>query len=489
MFRFLSPGITVQPTRAWQLLAIAAAVLLGGNLAETSAFESPLPTQTSPFLGSPQGWPLPAEPLRELPLPPTFIEPAEIILTDANVVTSDSASIAAPPQATYHAGYDNGLYLRVQNGSDLFELKNNLRSQFRVISFTPDDDQWTDQAGVVRPIEKRQNFDIERLRIVLSGHAYTPELKFFVQADGDTDSRHALYILDSWFAWQFSETFEVQCGKRKVPGTRNWLLGAFDTRMIDRSFANEFFRPSRTTGIWIVGDPNESLHYELMAGQGFNSEGLTPSEKGDDFAFAATLWWDCIGSYGHARPTDFEIHDELAVRVGASGVWSNEGTPGRQLEEADFLRLTDGTRLTDPNALAPGATVESFDVALIAIDAAFKYRGWSVNGEYFWRTVNDVKANLPVPNVGLQHGFYVEGGFFAIPQRLEFNSQYAYVSGKQGSTNSVATGLSYYPLETYFLKLGLDVTFIDGSPVNSTGSDILVGDSGVLVRTQFQAQY
>lgn len=411
------------------------------------------------------------------------------MVAESNVVWADAAALPAPGQAAGYIGYDNGIYARIKQGSDSFELKNNLRSQFRAISFTRNEDQWTDQAGVVRPIENRQNFDIERLRIVLLGHAFTPELKFFLQADGDTDSTHTVDILDGWFAWHFSDAFEVQCGKRKVPGTRNWLLGAFDTRMIDRAFANEFFRPSRTTGIWIIGDPSESWHYELMVGQGFNTEGLTPSETGDDFAFAGTLWWDCVGSYGPARPTDFEWHDDLAVRVGASAVHSNEGTPGRQLEEADFLRLTDGTRLTEPNALAPGATVQSFDVTLLAIDAAFKYRGWSANGEYFWRTVNDVKANLPVPGVGLQQGFYLEGGCFVIPQRLEFNSQVAYVTGKQGSTSSFATGLSYYPLEAYYLKLGLDVTFIDGSPVNSTGSDILVGDSGVLVRTQFQAQY
>ena len=88
---------------------------------------------------------------------------------------------------------------------------------------------------------------------------------------------------------------------------------------------------------------------------------------------------------------------------------SSEGTPGSQSVEADFLRLTDGTRLTDPGAFAPGATVEGFDVTLLAIDAAFKYRGWSANGEYFWRSVTNLKANLPVPEVGLQQGFYVEG--------------------------------------------------------------------------------
>ena len=395
----------------------------------------------------------------------------------------------APPPPAFSAGYDNGIFLRTKKGNDSFELKANVRTQFRHVSFSRNQESWTDNAGVVRPIQNREAFEIERARLILSGHAFAPQFKYFMQMDGDTDSRHDLSFLDCWFAWHFSDLLEIQFGKRKVPGTRNWMLGAFDTRLADRPFANEFFRPSRTTGIWFVGDPTASTHYELMVGQGYNTEGLTPSETGDGVAFAGTSWWNAVGDYGPARPTDFEIHDDLAVRVGSSWVSSVEGTPGRQLEEADFLRLTDGTRLTEPDALAPGATVQSFDVMLFAVDAAFKYRGWSANAEYFWRSVTDLKANLPVPPVGLQHGFYVEGGFFVLPQTFELNSQIAYVTGRLGSTMSYATGFSYYPLEAQSLKLTIDATFINGSPVDSTGADILVGDSGILVRTQLQAVF
>jgi hypothetical protein len=314
-------------------------------------------------------------------------------------------------------------------------------------------------------------------------------LKYLLQIDGDTDSGNVVSIIDGWIGWKFSDTLQMQLGKRKVPGTRNWLLGAFDTRLVDRAFANEFFRPSRTTGVWLVGDPSEAGHYELMVGQGYNTEGLTPAETNNDVAVAGSFWRDVLGAYGPGRPSDFEFHDELAVRVGSSLVYSAEGTPGIQSEEADFLRLTDGTRLTEPNALAPGATVTSFDVALAAVDAAFKYRGWSANGEYFWRSIEDVKANLPVPDLGLQQGFYVEGGCFIVPQEFEFNSQYAYVTSEFGTRDSYAAGFSYYPRRSQFLKLGVDVTYINGSPVNSTGSDILVGDHGVLVRGQWQAVF
>lgn len=393
------------------------------------------------------------------------------------------------PERVFDGGYDNGIFLKIQERDNSFELKTNFRSQFRVVSFSRNENQWTNSAGVTIPTENRRNFDIERLRLVFSGHAFTPELRYFLQMDGDSDGRSLMTVLDGWAGWRFSDRLEVQFGQRKLPGTRNWMLGAFDTRMVDRPFSNEFFRTGRTTGIWIIGDPDETTHYELAVAQGYNTESLTPPETGNDFAAAGTLWWDAIGSYGPARPTDFEWHDELAVRMGSSWVTSIEGTPGRQLEEADFLRLTDGTRVTEIGALAPGATVQSFNVTLVALDAAFKYQGWSVNAEYFWRSVTDLKADMPVPDVGLQHGGYVEGGFFVLPKKLELNSQFAFVTGKAGSRSSYATGFSYYPRESQYLKLALDATLIDGSPVNSTGIDILAGDDGCLVRAQCQVVY
>ena len=390
---------------------------------------------------------------------------------------------------TFEAGYDNGIFLKVRDGDDSFELKTNFRSQFRVVSFSRDEDSWTNSAGVTFPIEDRENFQLTRGRLIFSGHAFTPQFKFFLQLDANTETRDVVSVLDGWVAWHFSDTTQIQVGKRKVSAGRNWLLGAFDTRLAGRPIANEFFRPSRTTGVWLVGDPTNTTHYELMVGQGYNTEGLTTAETGNNFAAASSAWWDVIGNYGPARPMDFEIHDELAVRIGGSWVSSSEGTPGRQLEEADFLRLTDGTRLTDTGALAPGAKVESFDVTLLALDAAFKYRGWSANGEYFWRSVTNLKADLPVPEVGLQQGFYVEGGFFVLPQQLELNSQFGFVTGRAGSNTSYAAGFSYYPRKSQHLKLTIDTTFIDRSPTNSGGSNVIVGDDGVLVRAQWQAVF
>ena len=130
-----------------------------------------------------------------------------------------AASIYSPtdPRQAFDAGYDNGMFLRVKKNNDSFELKTNFRTQFRYVSFSRHDDTWTDNAGVVRPIEDRQNLELSRARLIFSGHALTPKLRYFMQMDGNTDSGTAVSLIDAWTAWQFSDSFQIQAGQRKVP--------------------------------------------------------------------------------------------------------------------------------------------------------------------------------------------------------------------------------------------------------------------------------
>ena len=88
-----------------------------------------------------------------------------------------------------------------------------------------------------------------------------------------------------------------------------------------------------------------------------------------------------------------------------------------------------------------------------------------------------------------QRGFYVEGGHFLIPQKLDVNVRYSQVSGLYGNASEYAAGFNWYPLDTRRMKVSFDATVLDGSPLQNTTSDILVGDSGTLLRTQVQAEF
>lgn len=392
----------------------------------------------------------------------------------------------------FFVDYDNGFVIRpFHPEKHPFELKINSWIQFRHHAFVRNVDSWTDNAGITRPVRNRNAWDIERGRLILSGYALDQRLTYFLQMDGDTDGGETVDFFDYWWGWEFSEHFQFRMGKSKVPASRQWLLSARNTRFVDRPMANDFFRPDRTTGLFGSGKIGELAYYQVMAGNGYRTANLPPSSTDNRISFAGTTYWDPFGDFGREL-VDYDFSETPLVRVGHSAVFSPQASlmTGTPLDEADFVRLADGTRLTEFGALAPGVTVSQFDVFLYGVDFAAKWQGWSFDTEVFFRWIEDIEGNGPLPRTSVfQWGYYVEGGRFLIEKKLDANLRYSQVSGVYGNASEYAIGCNWYPWDTTKLKLSFDTTYVTGSPLQNTASDILVGDDGVLFRTQFQAEY
>ncbi|NND95744.1 MAG: porin [Pirellulaceae bacterium] len=403
----------------------------------------------------------------------------------------DSGSDARVRKLDYYADYNKGFAIRPFDPSkNPFSLKTNFWVQFRHHAFAREDESWTDNAGVTRPVRSRNAFDLERARLVFSGFAIDPRLTYFLQLDGDTDGSHAVDFFDFWWGWKFSDRFRVQVGRRKVTGSRQWLLTARRTRFTERPMANDFFRPDRTVGIFGFGSFGDTGKYQLTFGNTHRTN--TPESRSDNrLMFAATSFFDPLGAYGNSI-VDEEVTDQTRVRLGHSVVYSQQR--GRRLgvpfDEANFVRLSDGTRLTQIGALSPGVTVSEFDLYSYGVDAAIKWNGWSMNAEYFARWIEQIEGDGPVPTTDLfQHGHYVEGGYFLVPKRFDVNGRYSQVGGEFGTRSEYAIGCNWYPLAKQAIKLSFDVTTLDGSPLQNTASNILAGDDGTLYRSQFQAEF
>lgn len=441
------------------------------------------------------------------PVPPVFVEGCgedggskkadtkKVPVVVNQKVTNDCGEDTSPKDFTLNfvVDYDKGFLIKpVDAKKSPFQLKTNAWIQFRHVGFVRDEDTWTDNSGTTRPIRNRNAFDIERARLVFSGFAHDPRLTYFLHLDGDTDGRHAVDFFDYWWAWKFSDALRVQFGKRKAPGSRQWLLGARDTRLSDRPIATDFFRPDRSLGIFATGEPSEGFFYEFMLGNGYRTANLNSAEINNKFAFAGTTRWEPNGKFGKSL-TDHECSNSPLIRFGHSFSWAaqqGQDTSGSPLRESGFVRLTDGTNLTQAGALTPGTTVSEFDVYLYAVDAAFKYQGWSVNSEVYFRWIQDLQGNGPLARTKIaQRGFFVEGGRVIVRDKVDWNVRYSQVSGPFGDTSEYGAGVNWYPLDTKKLKLTFDVTQVDGSPLNNTATEFLAGDSGTLFRTQFQAEF
>ena len=180
------------------------------------------------------------------------------------------------------------------------------------------------------------------------------------------------------------------------------------------------------------------------------------------------------------------------MRLGHSFIYAphTSDVRGIPLDESDFVRLTDGTRLTELGALTPGVTVTDFDIYFYSADIAFRWQGWSMNAEFYLRWIEQISGDghLDISDL-LQRGFYVEGGKFLVDRKLDFNVRYSQISGLFNNASEYAAGFNWYPLETQKVRITFDVTSLNRSPVQNTASDIWVGDDGTLLRTQFQAAY
>lgn len=395
-------------------------------------------------------------------------------------------------QLNYFADYDHGFVIRPFDEKKFpFELKINGWGQFRYHAFSRGVTSWTDNAGITRTVRNRDAFDIERARLMFSGHFIDPRLGYLVLLDGDTDGAHTVDFFYYYFRWQVSDSFELQLGKRKVPGTRQWLMSSRRTRLVDRPMSLDFFRPNLTVGLFGVGKLGETGHYEAMVGNGYFSSNAPNSSSDNELTFAFTNYFDPWGNFGE-QIADYQYSEQPLIRIGHSFVYSPQQgvVDGVPIDEADFIRLSDGTRLTEAGALAPGVTVNSFNVYLYGVDLAWKYRGWSVDSEVFLRWIQQIEANGALPRHQLfQHGFYVEGGKFLIPEVLDINARYSQVSGDYGTGREYGAGLNWYPLKTSRVKISLDAVKLENSPLQNTASDIMVGDTGTLIRSQFQAEF
>src|SRR5258708_23294347 len=139
-----------------------------------------------------------------------------------------------------------------------------------------------------------------------------------------------------------------------------------------------------------------------MVANGFNPLGTNPDQISSRMTFSGSAWMEPLGEFGPGY-SDFEWHEDPVVRWGGSLTYSPmEGQQGNpDLPENADIRLTNGTLLTQPGALAPGVTLNVYTAGLATIDLAVKHRGFSASGELYFRDLFSLAGNGPIPRHSL----------------------------------------------------------------------------------------
>lgn len=381
--------------------------------------------------------------------------------------------------AGFSSGYRRGFFIRSSDPNSPFHLRINGRMQFRYVGFASDSD-----AAVVNP--DRNDFEIERARLEFRGTFFDPDTHFYINLDADTDENHRVIFHDFWVNHDLGENHSLYVGKAFFPGSRDWMNGSTTTHLIDRSMATTFFRPDRSIGVWLIGKMCGDIHYRIAVMNGLKTTDLAPDSVDGNLAYGASFWRDFGASYGKGY-ADLQQHEEAAVRIGSSFSYAQQDeVQGQANAEAGVVRLSDGSKLNQS-----GMGVEDFTFALAAADAAFKFHGFALHGEAFFRQLSDIRSGtMPAIRDGYYDwGGYCDAGYMIVPQRFEVVARASTVQGALGDSNEYAAGVNWYVAGTHENKLSFDVTKLDGSPTSNSSPNFRVGDEGLMIRFQWQIAF
>ena len=152
---------------------------------------------------------------------------------------------------------------------------------------------------------------------------------------------------------------------------------------------------------------------------------------------------------------------------------------------ASQIKLSDGLNPFDAGALAPGATVQKLDYDVLAVDAGFKYRGFSFQSEFYVRKLSDFLATGPVPpDAIVDRGFQVQGMHMVVPRLVGVYLTYGKLFDDfDRKPWELSGGASYYPSRSRSWRLNFHVIRIEKSPAASNFGFYTSGQSGTTCTT------
>jgi hypothetical protein len=377
-----------------------------------------------------------------------------------------------------------------------FELTLDLVTQARFTNFARGADSWTESTGARQPVRSYDSVEVTRNFLVFSGYGLDPRLQYTAVIFSSTAINDTVYL--GWINFHFNDALDLRVGNWLVPGTREWYTSFRYTLGADRLMATTFFRPNISPGVWLQGEPVEGVQYVAMLANSLNRFTQGVERVGSATAFGGTVWWEPLGRFGPA-PSDIESHQTLCTRLGTSLAVSREanqglqdpGQAGQGNPEDTIVRLSDGTPLFREGALGPGVTLAAANVRLWAIDAAFKYRGLSLSGEYFFRRLDGFKTlgQRPAFSSLFDHGGLLQASDFIVPSRLEAFARTSFVTGHFGGGNEFGGGLNWYPQGRLTWRFTFEVLRINHSPAENLLTGYRAGERGTLFQLQWLTDF
>ncbi len=403
---------------------------------------------------------------------------------------------ASPPPEKW-GGFEPGKGVILMK-SDIGEVDLGMVSYLRYLNQHGLDKTYTNAFGQTSPVNIREDFQLAKVQITLRGWLFDPRFGYnaYVWTSQTSQGLGAQVVAAGNINWTFNDALRVYFGIHSLPSTRStnrtfpyWL------RNDNRPIADEFFRGSYTQGVWAEGKIARGLEYRVMIANNLSALGVSADKldaKPNTYS-AALTWMPATGEFGPGNAFgDFEEHKEVATLFSAHYTRSTEdpqSQPGTDSIENTQLRLSDGTLLFSRSAFSDGYITEA-RYQMAALNAAVKYKGYSLEGEYYARWLDNFNVVGSIPKDDMfDSGFSLQASSMLIPKTLQLYVSGSKIFGEYGDPSDLAVGINYFPLERRDLRVNVMGLWVENSPVGYTAYPVPVGGNGFTFVTDFSLAF
>ncbi len=362
----------------------------------------------------------------------------------------------------------------------------------------------------------------------------------------------------------YRPTITLMAGKMKPWDGLEEYLGSGTDEYIEYSMADWFFSTDQdnlqmAAGVQVKALEDRFYGMALLT-NGSEWNNFAASQLDDLPGACVGGWYDFGGNWDEGKKAwqlfgdcvgDIDYSKNAVVRTGGSATYAamDHRTLYGDAEEAMFRGAVGGARIIDilngdtlsaTTSINAAHAVDKFDATTLNWFTAAKWRGWSIDNEWWLRVLNDFSAPVggtpivytartgaggaaqpAIFNVNnlVDWGVVFQGGYFVIPTKLEVVARWSMVSGESGSINGngtttagpvingVATrivndafrvynqaneytmGVNYF-FKRHMWKWQTDVGYYHGgTPASASAAGFITNADGWLARTQIQMAF
>lgn len=372
-----------------------------------------------------------------------------------------------------------------------------------------------------RSVGESAQFNLRRARLLFTGHVFDPDLKYFMQVGFESaenaQTPGSANLLDFYVTSTHLPLLNVQVGQYKVYFNRAQINNTASMQFAERAILQDAFTANglnrRDIGITVMNDeelypvnyylgifngggplftdygsyeseePTQgcpggqtgSNPFPTPAGCPANQRNLNANFRTNTISqlmYTARLMWNMIGRPGYGEG-DLAYSETPQVAVGGSIAYnpqintsSDNAFIGIDLANLNWRRQL----ATFGNGRQLGWGFVDYNTW--TLDGILKYRGFSLQGEYYFKNINRHNKGLPCVQtngvggactayapalLGNATGWYVQSGYYVVPRKFEVAARYSWwdpdTHAESDLIREFDASINWFPFGTYDYQL------------------------------------